>query len=72
MAECDEEALKDAALRRSVLVPVLQSLDELRDRLLCWIEHPTVTESSRQRPDLEIVASSNPFEIAESVRHANV
>ena len=55
------------SLDRFVLVVVLHSIDKQRSGLLFLVEEPTVTGPSCERPDLVIVASSNPFEIVESV-----
>ena len=56
------------SLDRFVLIVVLQSLEEERGRLFYRVEQPTGAGSSCERPDLVFVASSNPFEIAGSVR----
>ena len=56
------------SLDRFVLVAVLKSLEWQRGRLFYRIEQPAVTEPSSERPDIAVVASNDPFEIAKSVR----
>ena len=60
------------SLGRLVLVVILQSLEELRGRLRCRIEKPAVTRPCGERPDLVIVAPSNPFDIAKPRRQAGI
>ena len=43
-------------------------LEEQRSRLFYRVEQPAVAGPTCERPDLVLVASRNPFEIAESVR----
>ena len=52
------------SLDRLVLVVILQSLEELRGQLRCWIKKPAVTGPSCERPELVIVTASEPLEIA--------
>ena len=56
------------SLDRCVLVVVLKILEEERGRLFYRIQQPAVTRPSCERPDLGVLASSDPFQTAKSVR----
>ena len=62
------KSVPHGTLIRFVLVVVLKSLDEQRGRLFYRVEQPAVTGPNCERPDLAAVASSDPLEIAKSVR----